>query len=98
MAKQNIYQWCEQNNWTEPRQLADGIWVAFPPGGVIETPLPLSPLSQQATVSISNRMLDIVYSLVLVIATIVIGAIALIMSPLFLASIVYRSQKNKLMS
>ena len=32
--------WCSQNGWTELRKLDNGIWVAFPPSGIIETPLP----------------------------------------------------------
>ena len=40
MNSKQARQWCEQNSWTELRQLANGIWVAFPPGGVMENPFP----------------------------------------------------------
>lgn len=96
MAKQNIHRWCQQNNWTEPRQLTNGLWVAFPPGGVIETPLPqFSPLTAEST---PNYLQDIIYGLVLVMAALIIGAIALIISPLFLINMVNRSRKTKLLS
>lgn len=38
--KQIVVSWCKLNNWTEPRKLDNGIWVAFPPNGVVETPIP----------------------------------------------------------
>ena len=40
MLDYNPYEWCKQNGWTDVRQIENSIWVAFPPGGVIETPLP----------------------------------------------------------
>ena len=92
MAKQNIHQWCKQNNWTEPRRLPNGLWVAFPPGGVIETPLPQ--FSSQPIESTSTQLQDIIYSLVLVMAALVIGAIALVVSPLCLIGMIYGSRKN----
>lgn len=37
---EQIIHWCKIHNWSEPRKLKSGIWVAFPPQGVIETPIP----------------------------------------------------------
>lgn len=82
MDRQYIQEWCQQNNWTEPRLLNNETWVAFPPGGVIETPLPME--AELATEPRVNYLLNIVDGLVLITATIIVGVIALIISPLFL--------------
>jgi hypothetical protein len=45
MNSQEIDKWCQQQGWTEPRQLDDGTWVAFPPCGAIENIIPFRPTS-----------------------------------------------------
>lgn len=90
MNQQDIWQWCQHNNWTEPRQLSDGNWVAFPPGGVIETPLPIE---EKVIVETStNRLQNLLDGLVLIVATIIVGAIALVISPLFIAHKIRRGK------
>ena len=93
MKDNNPQQWCKQNNWTKPRQLQDGIWVAFPPGGVIETPLPdQSAKSEVQPKTIQIR--DLVDGIVMVAAMIFVGAIALVVSPFFIAANINRVQKK----
>lgn len=93
MARQNIHQWCKQNNWTEPRRLPNGLWVAFPPGGVIETPLPQF---SSPTAEVEIQTSDIVYGLVLVLAALVISAIILLLSPIFLLKSINQSLSKNL--
>lgn len=90
-------QWCQKNDWTELRQLENGIWVAFPPGGVIETPLPHQPEKYEAQFK-TNRVQDIVNGAILIVAAVAVGAIALIMSPYFLLSMMSRYKKQKSMT
>lgn len=47
--EQAVDSWCNSNNWTEPRKLSSGIWVAFPPNGVIETPIPIQNFCSRRT-------------------------------------------------
>lgn len=88
-----IQRWCQQNNWTEARQLENGIWVAFPPGGVIETPLPNQSESSQVQLS-NNRIQNVLDAIFLVVIAVVVGAIALIISPCFIAPIISRYKKR----
>ena len=93
MKDNNPQQWCKQNNWTRPRQLQDGIWVAFPPGGVIETPLPDQ--SAKSEVRPKNiQIQDLVDGIGMVAAMLVVGAIALVISPFFIAANINRVQKK----
>lgn len=92
MKENQIRQWCKQNNWDKPRQLADGNWVAFPPGGLIETPLPIRFYASRFRM---NRVQDRVHSVILIIAAIIVGAIAFIISPFFLAAQISRHKKNQ---
>ncbi len=92
MTEYEIRQWCRKNNWDEPRQLADGNWVAFPPGGVIETPLPIKFSRSRSSI---NWIQDGFNSVILIIAAIIVGAIALIISPFFLAGKISRQKKNQ---
>ena len=78
-----IARWCKQNNWTELRQLNSGDWVAFPPGGVIETPLPES---IQSPPTANSPLTDIAYGLILFIIAIALALISILISPLFWAS------------
>lgn len=91
MVDPDIEQWCQKHNWTEPRQLQIGIWVAFPPGGVIETPIPLQP--KPAKTQARTYIVDLLITIVI---TLVVLAIAIIMSPCFIEPIIkrYRNQSN----
>ncbi|WP_019507535.1 hypothetical protein [Pleurocapsa sp. PCC 7319] len=93
MKDENPEQWCARNNWTEPRQLQDGVWVAFPPGGIIEAPLPhQSAKSKVQPKSIHIR--DFVDGMVMIIGMIIVGVIALVISPLFIAPNINRVKKK----
>lgn len=74
--------WCQNNNWTEPRQLENGIWVAFPPNGVIETPI-----SSQTFCSPKQKKsfpINIFFSTVLLLLCAVgIGMVAVCIAPYF---------------
>lgn len=74
--------WCQNNNWTEPRQLENGIWVAFPPNGVIETPIPsqtfCSPKPKKSlTVTIFFS------AVLLLLCAICVGMVAVCITPYF---------------
>ena len=89
-----VWQWCQKNNWTEPRQLDTGDWVAFPPGGFIETPLPQDIKSSAS----SDRFLDVLSALVLITSGLIVALISIAISPLFLAAIVRRYSQRRSMS
>lgn len=91
MSDSEVEQWCQANNWSEPRQIELGIWVAFPPGGVIETPLPLQ--IQKSKPKLLDSVIDL---LLLVLVTTAVAATAIIMSPCFIKPIVNRRRKNYL--
>lgn len=91
MTEQDMQKWCRQNNWDEPRQLANGSWVAFPPGGVIETPLPIQ--FAESPINL-NRVRDTLNALILTIAAVIVGVIAIIISPFFLAARLRSSTKK----
>ena len=93
MNKKKVLQWCRENDWTEPRQLNTGDWVAFPPGGFIETPLPQD---RQLLVS-SNLLLDVLYALILIVSGLVVAVISIAISPLFLAVIICRYRQRQSM-
>lgn len=97
MKNDGPQQWCKKNNWTELRKLENGIWVAFPPGGLIETPLPDQPEKYEVQFK-TNRFQDIVNGAILIVAAVGLGAIALIMSPYFLLSMMSRYKKQKSMT
>lgn len=85
MTEQEIERWCQTRGWTEPRQLEIGIWVAFPPHGVIETPLPSQVQKPKA-----NPLRDLVDFLLLGTVAIAMLIVAIIMCPLFIEPIVKR--------
>lgn len=89
MVDSEIERWCQEHNWAEPRQLEVGIWVAFPPGGVIETPIPIQsdPLKNQPLEYIADLIL-------LIIVTFAVLAIAIIMSPCFIEPMINRYRHN----
>ena len=90
MNKERVLQWCRENNWTEPRQLNTGDWVAFPPRGVIETPLP----EDQQLLGSSNLLLDVLYASILIVSGLVVAVISIAISPLFLAAIIRRYRQR----
>jgi hypothetical protein len=87
MRDYNPKTWCQANGWTEARQLEDGIWVAFPPGGFIETPLPhqFPQAETEYKVSLFTTILD---SLVLIFLVLLGGAIAIVIFPFFMIQII----------
>ena len=89
MSDSEAMLWCQRNNWTEPRQLEIGLWVAFPPGGVIETPIPL-----QIQKPKNKPLQDIIDVLLLTIATLVLLEIAIIMSPCFVRAVMELTLEN----
>ena len=92
MPSYNPEKWCKKKGWSEPRKLENDIWVAFPPGGVIETPLPnqFSRIESQAKTNIVQVVLE---TTLLLLAVVVVGMITLIVSPYFLFPII---KKHKL--
>lgn len=85
MSDAEVERWCQRHNWTEPRQLDLGIWVAFPPGGYIETPLPFQMHIHKA------KPMEYFFDLALVaIVASITFAIAIIMSPCFIEPIINR--------
>ena len=96
MINSNPSAWCQQHGWTEPRQLEDGLWVAFPPNGVIETPLP-NQLKSRELSGKNNKIQDILDLVLLSIITGAIAAIALLTLPFFIAPLIkhYLAKKSK---
>ena len=87
MTDLEIQRWCQEHGWTEPRQLEIGIWVAFPPGGVMETPLPSQIQKPKA-----QPLQDLLDLAMVAIATIAMLAIAILISPLFVKPLIERYQ------
>jgi len=87
MTDQEIERWCQNSGWSEPRQLEIGIWVAFPPGGVMETPLP-----SQVQKPKTKTLLNLVDFLILAIATLAMLIIAIVISPLFIKPLIKHYQ------
>ena len=92
MPSYNPEKWCKQKGWSEPRKLENDIWVAFPPGGVIETPLP-NQFSQIEPQHKTNLIRLVLETTLLLLAVVVVVIITLIISPCFLFPII---KKHKL--
>ena len=90
MNSKQARQWCEQNSWTELRQLENGIWVAFPPGGVMETPLPQQQNRPPIQVKAST-MENLLAGTLLLTSSFVIALVSLAIAPWFS---IYASKKN----
>lgn len=89
MTDSEIERWCQENNWTEPRLLEIGVWVAFPPGGVIETPIPVKPQKYQG-----KPIQELVDIILLVLVTLALVAIAIAISPCFVEAGIDRCRKG----
>ena len=89
MRASRVERWCKKNSWTEPRRLDVGIWVAFPPGGVIETPLPLQ--VQKPKTKVLQSIID---TILLVLITAAMLAIVILMSPCFLQPLINRHRRQ----
>ena len=83
MKRNKVEKWCSQEGWTEPRKLDNDIWVAFPPGGAIETPLP-----EQAYIHLKwfSLIETILGGMLLLLSMMVVGVMAVCISPCFLFS------------
>ncbi|MEO1669261.1 MAG: hypothetical protein AAFR77_00530 [Cyanobacteria bacterium J06631_2] len=92
MDRQKAQKWCQQNNWTELR-LSQGNWVAFPPGETRVTPLPDS--LQFGSKSRMNLLLDLAQASILLTTAILVGAIAVLISPFFRSSLIKRHKKSQ---
>ena len=92
MNRAEIWHWCNERGWTEPRQLNDGIWVAFPPNGLIETVLPNE--CQQQIYDKKNNFQTFLKGILLIIVACFVGSIAVAISPLFSNKIIklYRTK------
>ena len=95
MIISNAIAWCQKNGWTEPRELENGLWVAFPPGGVIETPLP-NQLESRELLSKKTKIQDILDLVLLSIITLFVAAITLLTLPFFLAPFIKHYPTKKI--
>lgn len=89
MRASKVERWCQKHNWTELRRLDTGIWVAFPPGGVMETPLPSQ--IQKPKVKVIEFIVD---TILLILVTVTMFAIAVVMSPFFIKPLIARRQNS----
>jgi hypothetical protein len=83
MNANEIEQWCQEKGWTQARQLDNGMWVAFPPGGFIENIIPYPTKSATPKIQISWIEIAGEYT-VLLISAILVAIIAIIVAPYFL--------------
>jgi hypothetical protein len=90
-------QWCKVNGWTELRQLENGLWVAFPPGGFIETPLPNQIIANRSRGQFSfwQHTIDTV---LMVLLMLLLGIIAIVISPCFILPLMKKYSFNKQIS
>jgi hypothetical protein len=82
MKTQEIEKWCQKQGWTEPRQLEDGTWVAFPPCGFIENIIPDRPT--QTIIKKPIGWLDMMQEYtILIVSAIVAGIVTVCLAPYF---------------
>lgn len=94
MVNSHPLAWCEQHGWTEPRQLENGLWVAFPPAGDIEMPLP-NQLDLTA-IEYKDRRMQAVFDLILIgIITVLTAIITLLMLPFWIVPLIKNYQSLK---
>ncbi len=85
--------WCQENGWTEPRQLEIGIWVAFPPGGAIENIIP--DLPKQIKIKSQLDWLEIISEYtILSISAVVVAAGVVFIAPYFVVAQFLNQSKN----
>ncbi len=87
MINSNPIVWCQRHGWTEPRQLEHGMWVAFPPGGVIETPLPEKQNYRRLPYK-TNKIQDIIDVVLLSIITLITAILVLLMFPFLIVPLI----------
>jgi hypothetical protein len=93
MNTQEIKKWCQQQGWTELRQLDDGTWVAFPPSGFIENIIPYQPTQTNIKNPLGWLEMTEEYT-ILLISAIVVAIITVFLAPYFFIS--RREIKNHL--
>lgn len=80
--RKKIIVWCQANNWTEPREIENGLWVGFPPGGVIENIIPNQSLSLE-----KNKIFAVtswfLFALLLLFCTILVAFASICITPIF---------------
>ena len=80
--RQKIVAWCRANNWTEPREIENGLWVGFPPGGAIENIIPNQSLSlEKNKIPVVTWFL---YAPLLLICILLVGFVSICLTPIFL--------------
>ena len=80
--RNKITAWCQANNWTEPREIENGLWVAFPPGGVIENIIPNQSLSLEKNKKFS-AITWLLYAPLLLICMLLVAFASICITPLF---------------
>lgn len=82
----------QQKKETELRMIREN-WTTFPPGKNRATPLPDgSPFGKKSRI---NPLVDLMQRLILLIASILVGAIAILISPFFYSSLIKRHKKSQ---
>jgi hypothetical protein len=83
MNAKELKQWCQENGWTEPRQLEEKIWVAFPPNGAIENIIPYQPEKIKTQVRLSWLEMICEYT-ILSISAVIVAVLTILVAPYFL--------------
>ena len=91
-SQQRVRRWCRENNWTKPRQISTGDWVACPPGSSISIPLPYN---LEKTPTYGDRLVDLLSPLILILSGLAVGLISLAISPLFFRAVARRQRQGK---
>jgi len=89
MSENEARIWCQNHDWTELRRLELGIWVGFPPGGVMETPLPLQ------MQRLPNKPIEYIFDFTfMALVTATVFGISLIISLCFIEPIIDRCRNS----
>lgn len=81
-------EWSKNNSWTKSRQLKNGSCVTFALKGIeIPVEAKLAPPQEDRS--------NLVYGSILIMLGILVAAIAIIISPLFLPIVIQRHKQNK---
>ena len=81
--RKKIIAWCLANNWTEPREIENGLWVGFPPGGVIENIIPNQSLSLEKNKSFSAVISWFLSALLLLLCVFLVTFASICITPIF---------------